>query len=93
MSPEMFAQQLARRKFTGRGDRIKVVKLYTESSLHMLRGLTDMSLKEMKLEQNFATQLAASIRLCQGLETLDLSRMEMDDAGAAAMATLYCCCT
>ena len=82
----MFAAQLARRNFTGRGDRVKVVNLYTETSLYMLRGLTTMSLVSMQMTQSFAKQLEGSLQLCQSLQVLDLSDMGMDDTGAAAMA-------
>ena len=84
----MFALQLAPRKFTSRGDKITVVKLYTETSLRMLRGLTKMDLKGMKVEPGREEQLAASVQLCQSLEVLNLNSTALGDAGAAAMAAL-----
>ena len=88
LSPEMFALQLASRKFTSRGDKITVVKLYTETSLRMLRGLTKMDLDGIKMEPGGAEQLAASVQFCQSLEELHLRGMDMGDAGAAALAAL-----
>ena len=73
LSPEMFALQLAHKKFTSRGDKITVVKLYTETSLRMLRGLTKMSLdRSVKMGPGSVEQLVASIQLCQSLTELEL---------------------
>ena len=86
LAPEMFAWQLAGRKFTSRGDKNTVVRLYTETSLGMLRGLTRMDLDGAKIGPGGARRLAASVYFCQSLETLSLNGMGMTAADAAELA-------
>jgi len=86
LPPELFAEQLVQKRFTNRGDKTRLVKLYTETCLRMLRGLDRIDLDDLKLKPGGGARIADSLHLCERLKALSLQRTGLQDGDLIPIA-------